>query len=118
MKLSIQPLKFRADLDVSCFAMDGVESIKKALIKGLEAANDPDFEIKLVSSPTYGLYYTKNVDKSKGYELMFNVINVIRSEIEKLGGSCVVKNEPFTMTKDEDGDDTVTDDNTSQDLDD
>ena len=48
---------------------------------------------------------------------MYNVINVIRSEIEKLDGSCVVKNEPFTMTKDEEGDDTVTDDNTSQDLD-
>ena len=59
----------------------------------------------------------ENIDKSKGYELMYNVINVIRSEIEKLGGSCVVKNEPFTMTKDEDGDDTVTDDNTSQDMD-
>lgn len=88
--MTVQPLKFRADVDVYCYGMGGVEAVRSALLKGIESAGDAQLVIKLVSSPMYGMFLTL-VDRQRGMEIMYEAIATIKREIEKEGGECVVK---------------------------
>lgn len=45
-RLTPQPVRARADIEVTCFAYDGVDAIKKALTKG-EATSTQDAPIKV-----------------------------------------------------------------------
>lgn len=45
-RMTAQPLKIRADFELSCFAYEGIDAIKDALKAGL-ATCPPNFEIKV-----------------------------------------------------------------------
>lgn len=64
-----QPLKIRADVELTCFAYDGVERIRDAM-RAAEAASTEDCPVrmKLVAPPLYVLT-TQTLDKSKGIEV-------------------------------------------------
>lgn len=53
-RLAPQPTKVRADIEVTCFASDGIDAIKEAL-SAAEARSSPEIQIKcrLVSPPLY-----------------------------------------------------------------
>lgn len=110
--MALKPSKFKAVIEVSCYASGGVESVKKALLKGIEVTNSNDFSIKLISSPTYGLLLTE-LDKQKGFEIMNNAIETIKKVIEEEGGNLIVKKEPNIVSKEEENDD-IESDTTSQ----
>ena len=55
MRLTPQPLKVRSDIEVTCFAYEGIDAIKEAL-RQAELDNDDEedqVKMKLISTPLY-----------------------------------------------------------------
>lgn len=50
-----QSVKIRSDIEVSCYAYEGIEAVKKALRTGLECSKqDMAVKINLIAPPLYG----------------------------------------------------------------
>jgi hypothetical protein len=52
-RLAPKPIKIRADIEVTCFAYEGIEAIKGALQAGLDTPTNSEVEIKLIAPPMY-----------------------------------------------------------------
>lgn len=51
-----QSVKIRSDIEVSCYAYEGIEAVKKALRAGLECSKqDMPVKINLIAPPLYGI---------------------------------------------------------------
>ena len=54
-RLSPQPIKVRADIEVSCYTYEGIDAVKDSLLKGVEvgasATPAQDIKIKLIAPP-------------------------------------------------------------------
>jgi len=96
-RLTPQPVKVRADIELTCFQYEGIDAIKKALTKG-EATSTPDtpIKIKLVAPPLY-VVVTTSVQKDSGIKALFVAIEAIKQEIEASKGELHVKVEPRTV---------------------
>ncbi len=84
-KLAPQPVKVRADIEVTCFKYEGVDAIKEALMSG-EAVGTSDFsvKIKLIAPPLF--YLTcMTLDKDAGVALLQKSIDVITESITSKG---------------------------------
>jgi len=101
-RLTPQPTKVRADVEVTCFGYEGIDAVKEAL-RTAEAKNTPDnqVKVKLVSPPLYVLTSTC-LDKSVGIKTLEEAIVDIRKNIENANGNCVVKMEPKAVTENDD----------------
>ena len=69
-KLTPQALKIRTDIEVSCFAYEGIEAVKAALVKGKECSTE-EMPIKVLYQYTFINYYWKirTLSPSQSYEL-------------------------------------------------
>jgi translation initiation factor 2 subunit 1 len=94
-RLKAQEVKIQADIQVSCFGIEGVEGIKPALAA---AANMPGVNVHLFSSPDYAVFVMEK-DRNKGVALVKDAIAAIQAEIGKHGGSCVVKADARIMAE-------------------
>ncbi|KAK4181804.1 mitochondrial carrier domain-containing protein [Triangularia setosa] len=101
-RLTPQPTKVRADVEVTCFGYEGIDAIKTAL-RTAEARNTAETQVKcrLVSPPLYVLTNTC-LDKSAGIARLEEAIVDIRTSIEAAGGHLVVKMEPKAVTESDD----------------
>ncbi|KAM7216180.1 hypothetical protein V8F06_008397 [Rhypophila decipiens] len=101
-RLTPQPTKVRADLEVTCFSYEGIDAIKTAL-RTAEAKNTADTQVKcrLVSPPLYVLTNTC-LDKNAGIARLEEAIVDIRNSIKAAGGQLVVKMEPKAVTESDD----------------
>lgn len=101
-RLTPQPTKVRADVEVTCFGYEGIDAVKNAL-RTAEARNDDQTQVKvrLVSPPLYVLTSTC-LDKNLGITRLEEAIVEIRNSIEAAGGSLVVKMEPKAVTESDD----------------
>lgn len=101
-RLTPQPTKVRADVEVTCFGYDGIDAIKAAL-RTAEASNTAETQVKcrLVSPPLYVLTNTC-LDKNAGISRLQDAIVGIRKSIEAAGGNLVVKMEPKAVTESDD----------------
>ncbi|KXH66270.1 eukaryotic translation initiation factor 2 alpha subunit [Colletotrichum salicis] len=101
-RLTPQPTKVRADVEVTCFGYEGIDAVKNAL-RTAEAHNDDQTQVKvrLVSPPLYVLTSTC-LDKNLGITRLEEAIVEIRNSIEAAGGSLVVKMEPKAVTESDD----------------
>jgi|EP01046_Picozoa_sp_COSAG06_P058889 translation initiation factor 2 subunit 1 len=100
-RLAPKALKFRADVEVFCFGVDGVEAVKAALRAG-KAVPEADGEVKieLLASPIYVLR-TSSLDKAAGVKILNQSIKLIQEEIAKYDrGEAKVKDggEPRCVT--------------------
>jgi len=93
-RLTPQPVKCRADIEVTCFHYEGIDAIKAALTKG-EATSTPDaqIKIKLVAPPLY-VAITTSIQKDTGIKALTNAVAAIKEEITRLKGELVVKVAP------------------------
>jgi hypothetical protein len=68
-RMTPQPVKIRADVELTCFAYDGVERIRDAM-RAAEALGNEECPVrmKLVAPPLYVLT-TATLDKTKGVEV-------------------------------------------------
>ncbi|KAI1804150.1 translation initiation factor 2, alpha subunit [Daldinia bambusicola] len=101
-RLTPQPTKVRADIEVTCFEYDGIDAVKAAL-RTAEARNTADNQVKvrLVSPPLYVLTSTC-LDKNVGISRLEEAIVDIRNSITSAGGQLVVKMEPKAVTDSDD----------------
>jgi translation initiation factor 2 subunit 1 len=84
-RLAPQPVKIRADIEVTCFTYDGIDAIKDALLEG-EGKSVPDapVKIKLIAPPMY-VMTTMTLDKDIGIETLNVAIECIAASIRAKG---------------------------------
>lgn len=101
-RMTPQPLKIRADIEMKCFQFDGVIHIKEAMRKAEAAGNkDCPVKIKLVAPPIYVLN-TQTLDKEQGITVLSKAIEACTAEIERHKGKLTVKEAPRVVSERED----------------
>lgn len=101
-RLTPQPTKVRADVEVTCFGYEGIDAVKTAL-RFAEAQNTPEtiVKVKLVSPPLYVLT-SQCLDKTTGIATLEQAISGIEKSIKGAGGGCVVRMAPKAVTESDD----------------
>jgi translation initiation factor 2 subunit 1 len=101
-RLTPQPIKLRADLEVTCFSYEGIDAIKEALKAG-EAVGSEDMpiKIKLVAPPLY-VMMTTSLDKDIGLQKLNEAVNIITTTIQKHGGDINIKAAPRAVSERDD----------------
>lgn len=90
-RMTPQPIKIRADVEMTCFAYDGVEHIKTAMrAAGAASAKDCEVSIKLVAPPLYVLT-TQTLDRGAGIDILTAAVAACKASIEGAKGSLRVK---------------------------
>ncbi|RLN02351.1 hypothetical protein BBJ28_00004967 [Nothophytophthora sp. Chile5] len=100
-RLTPQPIKIRADIEVTCFTYEGIEAIRAAL----QAAQDVGTEevpvkVKLIAPPMY-VMTTSTLDKQKGIQKLQEAIEAVRELITTKKGTMSVKMEPKVVSVNE-----------------
>ena len=98
-RLAPQPVKIRADLEVSCFNYEGIDAVKEALLAGEAAGReDAPVKIKLIAPPLY-VMTTMSLDKDYGIEVLNGAIAAVGETITAKSGSMDVKLAPKAVTQ-------------------
>ncbi|ETW07965.1 hypothetical protein H310_02351 [Aphanomyces invadans] len=100
-RLAAQPIKIRADIEVTCFTYEGIEAIREALTAAqLKSTDDVPIKVKLIAPPMY-VMTTNTLDKVKGIALLHEAIEAVHTIIKSKGGGLVVKMEPKVVSVNE-----------------
>ncbi len=84
-RLAPQPVKIRADIEVTCFTYEGIDAIKAALSEGEDkGTSDAPVKIKLIAPPMY-VMTSMTLDKDAGIETMNLAIETIGNAIKAKG---------------------------------
>lgn len=87
IKMIPHPVKIKAEINLTCFTIGGIDDIKAALAEGMKAStSDIPVKINMISSPKYEVY-TETVKKVEGLAVVNDVIKIIEAEIKKRNGS-------------------------------
>uniref|UniRef100_A0A7S1VRP1 S1 motif domain-containing protein n=1 Tax=Sexangularia sp. CB-2014 TaxID=1486929 RepID=A0A7S1VRP1_9EUKA len=98
-RLTPPPVKIRADIEVQCFAYEGVDAIKAALNAGLATSTEQQqVKIKLLAPPLY-VMFCSGVDKDDGIAQLDTAIEAIRDVIVAKGGTITVKIAPRAVNE-------------------
>ncbi|CAO3673646.1 unnamed protein product [Rhizopus stolonifer] len=82
-RMTPQPVKIRAQLDVRCTGIDGVNAIKNALKAGEEAGSeDVPVKITYLAAPLY-VVTVDSLDKELGFETIEKSIDAIKTTLDK-----------------------------------
>ena len=101
-RLTPQPLKCRADVELTCFAFDGVLRIQDAM-RAAEAASTEQAPVrmKLVAPPLYVLT-TQTLDKQAGLDALAKACEACAARASASGGRCVVREPPRAVSERDD----------------
>lgn len=107
-RLTPQKIKVRTDIEVTCFAYDGIAAIKAAL-RTAEEDNEAEAEkthgvvvkVRLVSPPLYVLT-TTCLDKERGIARLQETVAKLEEHIVASGGHLTVKMEAKAVTVNDD----------------
>lgn len=81
-----QAVKVRSDIEVGCYAYEGVDAVKEALRAGIACGTeDMPIKVNLIAPPRY-VVTTTTLDKEKGLELLKEALEKIEESIKKSGG--------------------------------
>jgi len=101
-RLTAKPVKIRADLEVKCFAYQGIEAIKKALKAGEEAStNEVPISIRVVAAPLY-VMTTTSTDKVVALQIMDKAVEAVQQTIVQQGGDINIKMKPQIVSETDD----------------
>lgn len=90
-KLTPQPVKIRADVEVTCFGYEGIDAVKRALKAGESVKQEGiPITVKLVAPPLY-VVITNTTDKTGGLELLEESLKKIAESIAASGGQMNIK---------------------------
>jgi len=102
-RMKPQPIKLRADIEVTCFASEGIDAIKEALKEGERVMTTEEYAIKIqLISPPFYVMITTTGDQKGGIQLMEKGIEAIKTKIVKKQGSIVVKIVPRVVSAKDD----------------
>jgi len=93
-RLAPQPIKIRADIEVSCFTYKGIDAIREALFAGMACGA---IKIKLIAPPIYVLS-TMTLEKDAGIALLTKAMDTIQQSIYLNGGKMEVKMPPKAVS--------------------
>jgi translation initiation factor 2 subunit 1 len=107
-RLTPKAVKVRADIELTCFHYEGIDSIKAALRAG-EVTGEPapgsedenELKIRLVAPPLY-VMFTTTLEKDQGIALLDKALTAIKAKITELKGNLVVKVAPRAVTETDD----------------
>nr|XP_043628378.1 eukaryotic translation initiation factor 2 subunit alpha homolog [Erigeron canadensis] len=101
-RMTPQPLKIRADIEMKCFEYDGVLHIKEAMRKA-EAVSTKEcpVKMKLVAAPAY-VINTQTLDKEQGIKVLNQAIAACTNSIERHKGKLTIKEPPRAVSERED----------------
>jgi len=101
-RLTPQPTKVRADVEVTCFGYEGIDAVKAALRKAeAKSSEAAQVKVRLVSPPLYVLT-SQTLDKQIGIQVLEQAIREVEQDIDAAGGQCVVKMAPKAVTENDD----------------
>ncbi|CAD6884281.1 unnamed protein product, partial [Tilletia controversa] len=90
-RLTPQPVKIRADIEVTCFRYDGIDAIRSALEAAEKLSTEAiPIKVKLVAPPLY-VVLTQTTDKSGGLALLEKAIESVGEKIKGAGGDINIK---------------------------
>lgn len=85
-RLMPQAVKVRSDIEVGCYAYEGVDAVKNALRAGIACGTeDMPIKINLIAPPRY-VVTTTTLDKEKGISLLNEALDKISESIKNSGG--------------------------------
>ncbi|KAF7487684.1 Eukaryotic translation initiation factor 2 subunit 1 [Sarcoptes scabiei] len=97
-RLMPQAVKVRSDIEVGCYAYEGVDAVKNALRAGIACGTeDMPIKINLIAPPRY-VVTTSTLDKEKGVELLKDSLAKIEESIKASGGIFTVTIPPKVVT--------------------
>ncbi|KAG6622766.1 Eukaryotic translation initiation factor 2 subunit alpha [Phytophthora cinnamomi] len=100
-RLTPQPIKIRADIEVTCFTYEGIEAIRSALQAAQTiGTEDVPVKVKLIAPPMY-VMTTSTLDKQKGIQKLQEAIEAVREHITAKKGTMSVKMEPKVVSVNE-----------------
>ncbi|KAF0983768.1 hypothetical protein FDP41_007683 [Naegleria fowleri] len=102
-RLKPQPVKLRADIQVTCYSYEGIDAIKQALMEGENVGSEDEIEIKitLIAPPLYVMTTTTS-DKQKGLDTLEKSIKVIQDVLAKYEGEVTIKTPPRVVNERDD----------------
>lgn len=92
-----QPVKIRADIEVTCYTYDGIDAIKESLLEGENTGTNENVVIKLIAPPMY-VMTTITLDRETGIQTLLTAIERIATCIRGKGGTLDVKMAPKAIT--------------------
>lgn len=100
-RLTPQPIKIRADIEVTCFTYEGIDAIRSAL-QAAQALSTEEIpvKVKLIAPPMY-VMTTSTLDKQKGIQKLQEAIEAVREHILAKKGTMAVKMEPKVVSVNE-----------------
>lgn len=101
-KMTPQPLKVRADVELTCFAYEGVLAIQDAM-RAAQATSKEDLQVdmRVIAAPLY-VMTTMTLDKRAGLDAVEAAIQACKEAIEAKKGRLVVKEAPRVVSAEED----------------
>jgi len=96
-RMKPQPVKIRADFEITCFSYDGIDAIKDALREGQKMGTEEnEIKFKLISSPKF-VVVTTTENKNEGIKLLNETLKVVESMINSRGGNFSLTAAPAVM---------------------
>ena len=97
-RLTPQPIKIRADVDVSCYSYQGIDAVKNALREAKQfGSEDFPMTISLIAPPQYTIQ-TISLEKKEGIDRCNKAVEAVRVSILAAGGRLAVKMEAKATT--------------------
>lgn len=98
-RLTPQAVKIRADIEVSCYAYEGIDAVKNSLLEGLKCSSeDVPIKINLIAAPLY-VITTTTLDREDGLKGLTNAVEAIKTTIKKYKGDFNEKAAPKVVTE-------------------
>lgn len=100
-RLAPQPVKIRADFKLTCYQFEGIEAIKRALLRG-EKISTKDIQIKfnILGAPLYECSLI-TINKKEGIELMNKALDEVKKSIKESNGIYEPKTAPEVLGEEE-----------------
>ena len=100
-RLTPQAVKIRADIEVSCFTVEGIDAVRSSLMAGLKVGTaEIPIKINLIAPPLY-VMLTSSLDKAAGVQALDKAIAAIDEVIKARGGIMKIKMAPRATTSQE-----------------
>nr|XP_046917799.1 eukaryotic translation initiation factor 2 subunit 1-like [Dermatophagoides farinae] len=97
-RLMPQAVKVRSEIEVGCYAYEGVDAVKNALRAGIACGiEEMPIKINLIAPPRY-VVTTTTLDKAKGVELLDVALKKIEESIKDSGGIFTITIAPKVVT--------------------
>jgi translation initiation factor 2 subunit 1 len=102
-KLKAEMLKLQAEVNVTCFTIEGVDAIRDVLKQGQEAGEQSGsllVHIQVTAPPTYTIA-TSTEDREEGLKALWDCIETLKTAMAKRGGSVDLPLPPHVVGHDD-----------------